>query len=70
MAVNNISQKNVQMGFRQSNRLPYGVSDVKFANNQPIDAINVNQVVRQLRDNDLFIENQFRCAAVRQDGPK
>lgn len=58
------------MGFRQSNRLPYGVSDVKFANNQPIDAINVNQVVRQLRDNDLFIENQFRCAAVRQDGPK
>lgn len=44
--MNNIPQKNVIFGFRESNLLPYGKSDVKFVNNQTINQINVNNALQ------------------------
>ena len=40
--MNNIQQKNVIFGFKESNLLPYGNGDVRLLNNQSINQVNVN----------------------------
>lgn len=68
--MNNIPQKNVIFGFRESNQLPYGKVDVRLQNSEAINSINVNNSLQQLRDNDLYIENQLNYLSEYQIGPK
>jgi hypothetical protein len=68
--MNNIEQKNIILSFKENNKIPYSENDVgyydKMALNEPI----INNTLQQLRDNDLFIENEIVNKTKYNIGPK
>lgn len=68
--MNNIKQKNIIQSFNTSDQMPYGSDDVRFVNNQTIDANSLNNRLQQMVDNDLFVENSIKNFSDYQVGPK
>lgn len=51
-------------------KLPYSVDDVKFPNKELINSVTVNNLLTQLRDNDLYLENEISGKQIYNIGPK
>lgn len=68
--MNNIRQKNVIYSARKHNSLPYSYKDTKYNSRQIVNSITINNTFRQLRDNDLFLENQMKMEQNYHVGPK
>ena len=70
--MNNIRQKNVILGMRHSNEIPYGNSEYvnQYLECQHITYADVNNAMRQLLDNDLFIESELNQTSSYMVGPK
>ena len=70
--MNNIRQKNVAAGLMQSRDIPYqDASNVsQFSECENMTYADVNNAMRQLLDNDLFVENSLNNASAYVAGPK
>jgi hypothetical protein len=70
--MNNIRQKNVILGMRHQTGIPYGSSEYvnQYSDCQNMTHVDVNNAMRQLLDNDLFIERELNQASSHTVGPK
>lgn len=70
--MNNIRQKNVILGMRHQNDIPYGTSEYvnQYSECQNMTHVDVNNAMRQLLDNDLFIERELNQTSSYAVGPK
>lgn len=70
--MNNIAAKNVKLGEKSQNAMPYLVP-AYVQNKRVTDNLNsvlINNAFRQLLDNDLYIENRLAAESVYRAGPK
>jgi hypothetical protein len=68
--MNNIEQKNIILGFKEYNKIPYDERDMQYFDNMSLNDPIINNSLQQLRDNDLFIENEILRKSVYNTGPK
>lgn len=70
--MNNIEQKNVIYGFKNSIEIPYKKQEFIDHSDQcdNINLVDVNNLANQLVDNDLYLENYFNYMMNYAEGPK
>lgn len=70
--MNNIRQKNVILGMHHQTGIPYGSSEYvnQYSDCQNMTHVDINNAMRQLLDNDLFIERELNQTSSYTVGPK
>lgn len=68
--MNNLTYKNIISEDNKDNQLPYGERDLKYSNSMGINSLNLNNSFQQLRDNDLFVQDNLNQLSGGQIGPK
>lgn len=67
--MNNIKQKNIILGFKENNKIPYSENDIQYYDSMALNEPIINNTLQQLRDNDLFIENEILHKTTYNIGP-